>query len=40
VWGILIDTSRPDLDEEAVDCKSGEQLPVGARSVVVLKRRA
>jgi isoamylase len=40
VWGILIDTSRPDLDEEAVDCKSGEQVSVGARSVVVLKRRA
>jgi glycogen operon protein len=39
-WAALIDTNDPQMEEESVVYKAAEEVPVEARSVVVLRRVA
>ena len=37
-WTVALDTATPDLDEDTVFHKAGQDVPVESRSVVVLRR--
>jgi glycogen operon protein len=37
-WAVMLDTAEPELEEGARAYKAGQELPVTARSVVVLRR--
>jgi glycogen operon protein len=39
-WAAVIDTNDPQMEEESLVYKTGEEVPVEARSVVVLRRAA